>query len=185
MISSLLAQFNPFFALVPTGSVSLLVPAWFPFSRATRVHQSARLGNKYQALFHPQYFSNFKFFSSFKCRERVVRLFLSYSPTKWTFCAMAPNLAVTAKVTNSGRKGSQALRLGKQRLLWCCSVQKSKRNENEQNKAPAAAHTTQHLPFSVLSLAPATAKPAKQDWNLPRKQLLELPRASAARGSGV
>lgn len=33
-----------------------------------------------------------------------MRLLLSYSPTNWIFCAMAQNLAITAKVTNLGRK---------------------------------------------------------------------------------
>lgn len=52
-------------------------------------------------------------------------------------------------------------------------------------KPQQAPHTTQPLPFSALSLAQATAKPAEQEWSLPRKQLLELPQACAARGSGV
>lgn len=95
-----------------------------------------------------------------------MRLFLSYSPTNWIFCAMAQNLAMTAKGKNLGRKESRPLCLGNQRLLWFCSVQrdaKSRRDENEQDKTPAAPHTTQHLPFSLLSLAPAAAKPAEQE----------------------
>lgn len=105
-------------------------------------------------------------------------------PTNWIFCAMAQTLAITAKVTNLGGKESQPLCLGKQILLWFAQYRgmgEAERIKMNQTK-PSKLHTPPSACPSVLSLAAATAKPAEQGWILPRKQLLELPQASAARG---
>lgn len=118
MIYCVLAQFKLFFFfdLVPISSISPLVPAWLTFTKPTRAPSEilsvSWTGKEIRGPIPPMVlFCKFRrdflcffvlvfFFLSpfFKCRGRVMRLFLSNSSTNWVFCIVVLYLAITVKV---------------------------------------------------------------------------------------